>query len=72
MIWEMSIDRGFTTLALFTAFRGAYAWPLPSSPIGMYYLASEARQLPRLCRMAVLSHEFTLQTWALPTAMTCR
>ncbi|HRQ39790.1 MAG TPA: hypothetical protein PLD25_17935 [Chloroflexota bacterium] len=29
MIWDMAIDRGFTTLALFTRARGAYAWPLP-------------------------------------------
>lgn len=28
MIWDMSIDRGFTTLVLFTRARGAYAWPL--------------------------------------------
>jgi hypothetical protein len=30
MIWDMAIDRGFTTLALFTRSRGAYAWPLPT------------------------------------------
>lgn len=29
MIWDMAIDRGATTLALFTRGRGAYAWPLP-------------------------------------------
>jgi hypothetical protein len=34
MIWDMAIDRGKTTLALFTRARGAYAWPLPSGPIG--------------------------------------
>jgi hypothetical protein len=34
MIWDMSIDRGFTTLAVFTRGRGAYAWPLPSGPFG--------------------------------------
>jgi hypothetical protein len=33
MIWDMSIDRGFTTLALFTRSRGAYAWPLPAGPV---------------------------------------
>ena len=32
MIWDMAIDRGFTTLALFTRSRGAYAWPLPTDP----------------------------------------
>ena len=30
MIWDMAIDRGFTTLALFTRSRGAFAWPLPT------------------------------------------
>jgi uncharacterized repeat protein (TIGR01451 family) len=29
MIWSLSIDRGFTTLAAFTRSRGAWAWPLP-------------------------------------------
>ena len=33
MIWDMQIDQGATTLALFTRSRGAYAWPLPSGPI---------------------------------------
>lgn len=32
MIWDMAIDRGFTTLAVFTRGRGAWAWPLPGSP----------------------------------------
>lgn len=29
MIWDLSIDRGFTTLAVFTRSRGAFVWPLP-------------------------------------------
>src|SRR5439155_19438906 len=29
MIWDMSVDRGGTTLALFTRSRGAWALPLP-------------------------------------------
>jgi len=32
MIWDMSVDRGATTLALWTRSRGAYAWPLPTGP----------------------------------------
>jgi hypothetical protein len=32
MIWDMAIDRGFTTLAVFTRGRGAWAWPLPDAP----------------------------------------
>lgn len=29
MIWDMAVDRGFTTLAVFTRGRGAWVWPLP-------------------------------------------
>jgi hypothetical protein len=34
MIWDMSIDRGFTTLSVWTRGRGAYVWPLPEGPVG--------------------------------------
>ena len=62
MIWEMSIDRGFTTLALFTRARGAYAWPLPSGPIGSYYLASLGPDSYReVAPGGSVTHEFTLQ-----------
>ncbi len=37
MIWDMAIDRGFTTLAVFTRSRGAWAWPLPSGPIDVIF-----------------------------------
>ncbi len=30
MIWDMTIDRGFTTLAVWTRSRGAWVWPLPT------------------------------------------
>ena len=33
MIWDMQIDRGHTTLSLWTRGRGAFAWPLPVGPI---------------------------------------
>ncbi|OLE51478.1 MAG: hypothetical protein AUG51_23585 [Acidobacteria bacterium 13_1_20CM_3_53_8] len=33
MIWDMQIDRGATTLSLWTRSRGAYAWPLPFGPV---------------------------------------
>jgi hypothetical protein len=33
MIWDMQIDRGATTLSVWTRSRGAYAWPLPSAPL---------------------------------------
>ena len=33
MIWDMQIDRGATTLSVWTRSRGAYAWPLPSGVI---------------------------------------
>ncbi len=29
MVWDMQIDRGFSTLAVFTRSRGAFVWPLP-------------------------------------------
>jgi hypothetical protein len=32
MIWDMTVDRGATTLALFTRSRGVYVWPLPLGP----------------------------------------
>jgi uncharacterized repeat protein (TIGR01451 family) len=32
MVWSLTIDRGFTTLAAFTRSRGAWVWPLPTSP----------------------------------------
>ncbi len=38
MVWDMAIDRGFTTLAVFTRSRGAWITPLPA--------ASAAPQLP--------------------------
>ena len=33
MIWDMQIDRGATTLSVWTRSRGAYVYPLPSSNI---------------------------------------
>jgi len=33
MIWDMQIDRGATTLSLWTRGRGAHVWPLPSGPV---------------------------------------
>ncbi len=33
MIWDMQIDRGSTTLSVWTRSRGAYAYPLPSAPL---------------------------------------
>jgi hypothetical protein len=33
MIWDMAIDRGSTTLSVWTRSRGAYVWPLPDAPI---------------------------------------
>ncbi|MBA2432755.1 MAG: hypothetical protein H0V56_11690, partial [Chthoniobacterales bacterium] len=33
MIWDMQIDRGSTTLSLWTRGHGAWAWPLPLGPV---------------------------------------
>lgn len=35
MVWDMQIDRGSTTLSVWTRSRGAYVWPLPSAPLMM-------------------------------------
>ena len=32
MIWDMQVDRGATTLSLWTRGRGAFVWPLPLGP----------------------------------------
>lgn len=37
MIWDMAIDRGFTTLAVFTRGRGVWAWPLPTGPTDLIF-----------------------------------
>ena len=34
MVWDLVVDRGYTTLAAFTRSRGAWAWPLPNAQIG--------------------------------------
>jgi hypothetical protein len=33
MIWDMAIDRGSTTLSVWTRGRGAFVFPLPNGPI---------------------------------------
>ena len=40
MIWDMSIDRGSTTLSLWTRSRGAYVYPLPATGITALNLTS--------------------------------
>ncbi len=42
MIWDMQIDRGNTTLSLWTRGRGAFAWPLPLAPITPLATATDA------------------------------
>ena len=32
MIWDMQVDRGSSTLSLWTRGRGAFVWPLPTAP----------------------------------------
>ena len=31
MVWDLVLDRGASTLAIFTRSRGAYVWPLPQA-----------------------------------------
>ncbi|MEO5720885.1 MAG: dockerin type I domain-containing protein [Chthoniobacterales bacterium] len=40
MIWDMQIDRGNTTLSVWTRGRGAYVWPLPSAPVALTNVVS--------------------------------
>jgi hypothetical protein len=44
MIWDMQIDRGSTTLSVWTRGKGAWAWPLPTGPVqtGAVQLSSVA------------------------------
>jgi hypothetical protein len=37
MVWDLTVDRGYTTLAVFTRSRGVYAWPLPNAPLPVEY-----------------------------------
>jgi hypothetical protein len=37
MVWDLTVDRGYTTLAVFTRSRGVYAWPLPDAPLPVQY-----------------------------------
>ncbi|MEY2538531.1 MAG: hypothetical protein QOG67_2271 [Verrucomicrobiota bacterium] len=39
MIWDMQIDRGNTTLSVWTRSRGAYVWPLPTGAVPIPNLA---------------------------------
>jgi hypothetical protein len=40
MVWDMQIDRGATTLSVWTRSRGAYVWPLPSATLALTGAAS--------------------------------
>jgi photosystem II stability/assembly factor-like uncharacterized protein len=58
MIWDMSIDRGATTLAVFTRSRGAWAIPLPT--------VSATQQ-------TLFSDDFeTAKPWVVTAANTCK
>lgn len=46
MIWDMAVDRGFTTLAVFTRGRGAWAWPLPLALPGDDVIFAHDFELP--------------------------
>ena len=58
MVWDMAIDRGFSTLAVFTRGRGAWAWPLPSGPIDIIFQdgfevpCTNSRKVPAVARCA--------------------
>ena len=62
MIWDMQIDRGATTLSLWTRSRGAYAWPLPSGPV-----PTPALQISSITHMP--NNHAMLQCLGVPGAM---
>jgi hypothetical protein len=46
MAWDMQIDRGSTTLSVWTRSRGAYVWPLPSASLTLLSAASRLTHGP--------------------------
>jgi len=62
MIWDMVIDPGFTTLAAFTRSRGAYVWPLPSSPVDPadYYVTLQPSSNIDTLPGGIVIHDFTI------------
>src|SRR6185369_14943082 len=46
MAWDMQIDRGSTTLSVWTRSRGAYVWPLPSASLALLSAASRLSHGP--------------------------
>ena len=62
MIWDMVIDRGFTTLAAFTRSRGAYVWPLPSSPINPvdYFVTLQPNSVIDTAPGSTATHDFII------------
>jgi hypothetical protein len=63
MIWDMAVDRGDTTLALFTRSRGAYVWPLPDAPINPvdYWVSLAPNSTIDTLPGTTVVHNFTLQ-----------
>ena len=54
MIWDMQIDRGSTTLSVWTRGRGAYVWPLPSAPITNLKITSITQPVPNTIHLECL------------------
>jgi hypothetical protein len=67
MIWDMVVDPGFTTLAAFTRSRGAYVWPLPSSPVNPvdYFVALQPNTNVDAVPGSTVIHDFTLSNLGL-------
>ena len=62
MVWDMVIDPGFTTLAAFTKSRGAYVYPLPSSPVNPvdYYVTLQPNSVVDTPPGSTATHDFTI------------
>jgi hypothetical protein len=62
MVWDMVVDPGFTTLAAFTRSRGAYVWPLPSSPVNPvdYFVTLQPNTNIDAAPGSTVTHDFVL------------
>jgi hypothetical protein len=70
MIWDLQIDRGSTTLSVWTRGRGAYVWPLPvsSGPGATPTATPTATSTPTATATATVTPTATASPSSTPTA----
>ena len=69
MVWDLQIDRGATTLSVWTRGRGAYVWPLPvsASPTPTATATATATPTPTSTATATVTPTATATATASPT-----